>query len=92
MSPAAQNSASAGAAIAGRLRGGIRRAERKIAVVTQELVEEERARLIEERQGEVQRVLDRHDDLVRVLIIHKRTVLTLSRYAKAFIWKSLSPW
>ena len=54
MSPAAQNSASAGAAVAGRLRGGIRRAERKITVVTQELVEEERARLIEERQGEVQ--------------------------------------
>ncbi|KAJ3528051.1 hypothetical protein NM688_g8045 [Phlebia brevispora] len=51
-----------------RSRGGgtSRRPGRKgVAVVTQELVEEERARMIQERQSEVQRVLDKHDDLVR---------------------------
>ena len=61
-------------------------------MVTQELVEEERARLIEERQGEVQRVLDRHDDLVRASSDSQLYLLTGRRYVKASTWKSLFPW
>ena len=38
--------------------------------LTDELLREERQRMIEERRREMTRVLDRHDDLVRMIYLH----------------------
>lgn len=79
MSPAGQTKTSAHVVHAGHARGagGHRKYSRKGVVVTQELVEEERARLIEEKQREVQRVLDKHDDLVRFSMHSRCRVLII---------------
>ena len=52
--------------------------------MTDELVEEERERLVQERQGEVQRVLNKHDNLVRVIIYSAWRFLTLLQIREAF--------
>ena len=64
--------------------GGARRGGRRRIEVTQELVEEERERLVKERQGDVQRVLDKHDDLVSAPIGSYLRGLTVSQIREAF--------
>ena len=65
--------------------GGGRTRGAQAVEVTQEMVEEERARLVQERQGEVQRVLDKHDDLVRDFEFFLSYVLMCTRYGRGFI-------
>ena len=70
-------------------RGGIGRGRgRRAVVVTQEDVEEERVRLIQEKQSEVQRVLDRHDDLVRNAFRSVFCALNCVRSVNGFIWRN----
>lgn len=95
MSPAVHSAKTSRGGRRGRPRGGgvLGRAGRTTTVVvTQELIEEERSKLIQERQGELQRVLDRHDDLVCPSYIQLLTLLIFSRSVRRFIWRSLSHW
>lgn len=93
MSPAVHNAKTSRRGRRGRPRGGGisgRAGQPAMVVVTQELMEEERSKLIQERQGELQRVLDRHDDLVCPCHTWLARHLIFSRSVRRFIWRSSS--
>lgn len=57
-----------------RYRNYAKKAAAPSAVVTQEMIEAERAVLLAEKQAQLEEVLDRHDDLVRSLFFTSRKV------------------
>ena len=60
----------------------------KPAQWTDELVQEERQKLIDERQSEATRILNRHDDLVSPLVVAVDRPLTSASYARASTFRS----
>lgn len=76
----------------GKARGGPKeRLRASIVEDAEESVIEERDRLIRERQGTVEEVLDRHDDLVRAEVLYNNLdlLIYISRCENYSIWRNM---